>query len=135
MRKALAVLITGMVLAGSANAACKVGWMLYGDPQLMPLIQPHVANHATDEYCAKFAERYELVLITNAYVQRDDVVGHAAVGIRKKGSRAVPVQRKSDLLTDRGVVTQAAANRAAVDATFAAVDELMRELHAYKVIE
>lgn len=135
MKKTLAALALGCLLQANANAGCRFNWHHYGDNTIRDLVAEKIGAHVTNEYCTLFGDKFEIVIQFNAYTLPKMVAGHATVGIRKKGSKAVPAQTLTMLATDSDGRTSGAANNEAVRATLAAVDNLMSELRTYKVAE
>lgn len=135
MKKTLAVLALCMLFQGTANAGCRFSWYSYGDTTLRDLVDQQIGGHIPDAYCEMYADKYQIVVQFNAYTLSNMAAGHAIVGIRKKGSKVLPVENYSILSTDTKGRTAGAANNLAVDATLSALDNLMSELRSYKVTE
>jgi hypothetical protein len=135
MKKILAALVLCICYQGSANAGCKFSWHHYGDNTLRDLVAQEIGGHVSDTYCAMFGDKYEIVVQFNAYTLSNMVAGHSIVGIRKKGSKSVPSENYSALVTDTSGRTAGAANNKAVQATLSALDDLMSELRSYKASE
>lgn len=135
MKKTLAALALCVLFQGNANAGCKFSWAHYGDNTIRDLVARQIGNHIPETYCDIYGDKYQIVLQFHAYTLPNMVAGHAIVGIRKKGSKAVPGEYYSAIKTDTSGRTTGAANDQAVQATLKALDNLMSELRSYEVSE
>jgi hypothetical protein len=49
----------------------------------------------TDEYCKKYNDKYEIFIATSFYMNKDESLGHAIVGLRKRGTDNYPSKSMS----------------------------------------
>lgn len=134
MKKQLLSLSVLALFAGVAGnvAACTFSWHHYGDDSVYKRIKEQIGSVVTDDYCAKYNKGYEIVVITNNYMSDRESIGHASVGLRKRGTKDVPIARMSGYRSEKGNFVVSKSYDLATQAAIENLMDLMSDLDGYK---
>lgn len=129
----LSLAISALLLAVAGNAAaCTFSWRHFGDDAVDKRIKEQIGAAVTDAYCSKYGKSAEIVVITDNYTTSTTALGHATVGLRKKGSDKMVRTRRSSFRLKDGNFVVAVGYDLAAQAAIDAVMDLMSDLDAYK---
>lgn len=98
----LASAFLALSLTNVAATACTFNWQHYGNDEVYKRIKTQIGSAVTDEFCNKYNKNYEIFIMTNAYTNTQLSLGHATVGLRKRGDKGVPTERRSSYQSESG---------------------------------
>ncbi|MGV3468130.1 hypothetical protein [Limnobacter sp.] len=126
LKQVVGVFFTAFVI-GNANAGCKFSWHHYGDESIKERIGKKIGAEVTDAFC-KYAKKYEIVIMTSNFTNQTLALGHATVGLRKKGTDIVPLVRMTSYRSADGNYVMAYGYELASNAAIDGVIEVMADL-------
>lgn len=89
-------------LTNVAAAACTFHWQHYGNDEVYKRIKAQIAEVVTTQYCEQFNKKYEIFIMTSAYTNSQASLGHASVGLRKRGDQGVPAKTRGSYQSEAG---------------------------------
>ena len=93
-KKFTAMCVTLLGLS-APSFGCTFTWYHYGPDQVNDLMKAKIGPAVSDEYCKKYNSKYEIVIMTDTYVNSQRALAHVSVGLRKRGSNIFPSNRFS----------------------------------------
>lgn len=130
-KKFAAMCLTLLGLSAPSFGGCTFHWQHYGPTQNYDLIKDKIGSAITDEYCRKYNSKYEIVIMTDSYVNSERALAHVSVGLRKRGSNEFPANRFSAYKFEDGNFVIAKGYSMASALAIDTVMDVMSDLKSY----
>ena len=131
MKKFIFSAFVAATMSPAISAACTFNFHVYGDSSIRDRIKVEIGNKITDEYCLKYNKKYEIVILVSSYASSNLALGHAVVGLRKKGTKDVPAKNHQGYWTKQGNHAIGVAHDMAASIALDYVADVMSDIPSY----